>query len=252
MQHPGEGVSWRQTSQRIGLLDGSAIVLCFIASLYGVSQYLDARSAHVTAGALVLGLMFFGACAGVISVHSVRARAAPRGSVPISRVFLLTLVMVAALYVVSYFRYLPLGQTTGTLVGALSGVYLFTRFRVSFSPHAMSFLAAVFLGASVFFLLRDVCFETLTMGSATLTPRIRQGEKVWINKLAFGLRTPFWSRYLISWDRPATGELVAFLLDDGRLFVKEVLSVDGDLTEVKDLGVVQRSRLRGKVVASSG
>jgi hypothetical protein len=236
----------------VRLLDGGAITLCVVATVYGVSQYFDVGSPHLTAGGLTLGLIFWAVCAAVIAVH---ALATSTNTIPPSRalrslVFLLTLGVIPALYGVSYFRYLPLGSTAGLLVGALAGAYLFARFRPRLPRLATSVLAALFLGTSVFFILQDVCFDTLTMGSPTLAPRIRQGDKVAINKLAFGLRVPFWSRYLISWASPARGDLVVFLLEDGRFFVKEVLLVNGNAVEVKDLGIVPRHRLRGRVVTS--
>src|SRR5205814_2008439 len=133
-----------------------------------------------------------------------------------SRVFLLSLGIVLAFNVVSYVHYLPLGWTAGTLVGALAGIYLFSGLRTRPSPRTTSLLVALFLGASVFFVVQDICFDTLTMGSSTLEPRVRQSEKVSINKLAYGLRVPFWSWYLLSWGRPQSGELVVFVLKDGR------------------------------------
>jgi MFS family permease len=234
------------------LVDGGAIALASVAGLYGLSQYLDVRSPHLTAGGLTLGLAFFVACAAILGAHALRSDpdTVPAGRVMLRAVGLLILGVIPALYGVSYLWYLQLGSTAGGLVGSLSGVYLFARLRPRFSRRTTSALAALFLGASIFFLLREVCFDTLTMGSQTLEPRIRQGDKVGINKLAFGLRVPFWSRYLISWASPARGELVAFLLEDGRLFIKEVIRVDGHLLEVKDLGIIQRHRLRGRVVAS--
>ena len=242
----------KRAPRGIGLLDGSAIGLCGIVALYGLSQYLDLRSPHLTPRGLALGLVFFAGCAGLITAHGLRTSATRPGPHPMSQVLLLSLGVVFALYVVSSVHYLPLGSTAGTLVGALSGVYLFSGLRASPSPRATSLLAALFLGASVFFVVRDVCFDTLTMGSGTLEPRIRRGAKVSIDKLAFGLRVPFWSQYLVSWGGPERGDLVVFALEDGRLFIKEVLRVDGDRTEVKDIGVVERNRLRGRAASLPG
>ncbi len=243
--------SGHSTTPSIPLLDGGAIALCLVAGLYGVSQYWDVSgSSHLTAGGLILVLVFWIACGSIIATHALTAKHRTMLDSRRLVVFLLTLGVIPTLYAVSYFHYLPVGSTAGMLTGALSGAYLFARFRPRISRHASVVFAALYLGASIFFVLQDVCFDILTMDSQTLTPRIRRGDKVAINKLAFGLRVPFWSRYLISWADPAPGELVVFLLEDGRLFVKEVIRIDGHLTEVKDIGIVRQQRLRGRVVAA--
>ena len=130
------------------LLDGGGIALAIVIGIYGLSQSLDVRSPHLTAGGLILGLALCVACATILGAHALTSHpdTVPSGRAILPAVGLLTLCVIPALYGVSYFWYLQLGATAGTLVGSLSGVYLFARLRPRFSRRTASALAALFFG----------------------------------------------------------------------------------------------------------
>lgn len=65
--------------------------------------------------------------------------------------------------------------------------------------------------------------------SGSMKPTILEGELVLVNKLAYGLRIPFSTHYLVRWNEPARGDVVVFLSPSDRTrLVKRVVGVPRD------------------------
>jgi signal peptidase I len=62
-----------------------------------------------------------------------------------------------------------------------------------------------------------------------MNPTILEGDRILVNKLAFGLRLPFTFQWLAQWDEPRRGDIVICQSPaDGRRLVKRVLGLPGD------------------------
>ncbi len=73
----------------------------------------------------------------------------------------------------------------------------------------------------------------------SMTPRLRHGEVVVVNRAAYGLQLPVVNWYLLFWDKPRKNDIVVFnSLHDGRLAVKRTVGVEGDPISVGDAVVV--------------
>jgi signal peptidase I len=67
-----------------------------------------------------------------------------------------------------------------------------------------------------------------------MKPTIIEGDRVLVNKLAYGLRVPFTERWLLHWQSPQRGEVVVcFAPDDGDRLVKRVIGLPGDRIELR-------------------
>jgi signal peptidase I len=70
--------------------------------------------------------------------------------------------------------------------------------------------------------------------SGSMHPTLLEGDVVWVNKLAYGLRVPFTFTQLATWDDPHRGDIVVcFRPDDGTRLVKRVVGVPGDTLEMR-------------------
>ncbi len=68
-----------------------------------------------------------------------------------------------------------------------------------------------------------------------MEPTIQVGDRILVNKLAFGFRIPFSMTYLSSFSTPERGEVVVLRSPvDERTLVKRVVGVPGDRVEVRD------------------
>lgn len=65
--------------------------------------------------------------------------------------------------------------------------------------------------------------------TGSMRPTILEGDRIYVNKLAFGLRIPFTTTWLARWDAPSRGDIVTFASPvDGTRLVKRVVALPGD------------------------
>jgi signal peptidase I len=71
--------------------------------------------------------------------------------------------------------------------------------------------------------------------SGSMNPTILEGDRVFVNKLAYDLKVPFTTWHLAQWGNPQRGDIVVFYSPyDGKRLVKRVIGVPGDLIELRD------------------
>ena len=71
--------------------------------------------------------------------------------------------------------------------------------------------------------------------TGSMKPSIMEGDRIFVNKLAYDLKVPFTTWHLAQWDNPVRGEVVVFYSpQDGMRLVKRVIGVPGDVLELQD------------------
>jgi signal peptidase I len=69
--------------------------------------------------------------------------------------------------------------------------------------------------------------------TGSMKPTILEGDRIWVNKLAYDLKLPFTTRHLAEWGNPSRGEIiVCFSPYDGQRLVKRVVGLPGDRIEM--------------------
>jgi signal peptidase I len=67
-----------------------------------------------------------------------------------------------------------------------------------------------------------------------MLPTILEGDRIFVNKLAYDLKVPFTTMHLLTWDNPRRGDIVVFYSpDSGTRLVKRVVAVPGDTIELR-------------------
>jgi signal peptidase I len=86
----------------------------------------------------------------------------------------------------------------------------------------------------VFTSFRSAVADWNIVPTGSMNPTIVEGDRILVNKLAFGLRVPFTDVYLLDWSGPRRGDIVTFSspADGGRL-VKRVVGLPGDTIELR-------------------
>jgi len=65
--------------------------------------------------------------------------------------------------------------------------------------------------------------------SGSMRPTIIEGDRIFVNKLAYDLKVPYTTRRLTHWGNPARGDIVVFYSPaDGTRLVKRVMGLPGD------------------------
>jgi signal peptidase I len=71
--------------------------------------------------------------------------------------------------------------------------------------------------------------------TGSMNPTILEGDRIFVNKLAYGLKIPFTTWHLLHWNEPQRGEIVVFNSPaDGTRLVKRVVGLPGDLVQMID------------------
>ncbi|MGE5609313.1 MAG: signal peptidase I [Bacillota bacterium] len=71
--------------------------------------------------------------------------------------------------------------------------------------------------------------------SGSMKPSILEGDRIFVNKLAYDLKIPFTTVHLARWSDPKRGEVVIFYSPkDGTRLVKRVVGVPGDAIELRE------------------
>ncbi|HMN39989.1 MAG TPA: signal peptidase I [Phycisphaerales bacterium] len=77
--------------------------------------------------------------------------------------------------------------------------------------------------------IRSVIADWNDVPSGSMRPTILEGDRIYVNKLAFGLRVPFTTSWIAQWSTPRRGDIVTFASPaDGIRLVKRVVGVPGD------------------------
>ena len=109
-------------------------------------------------------------------------------------------------------------------------VMLRTRLRHWWQKEIRSWLI---LGL-VIFSIRSSLADWSDVPTGSMKPTILEGDRVYVNKLAYDLKVPFTTKHLAEWSNPHRGDIVVFFSPrDGTRLVKRVVGVPGDTVELR-------------------
>ncbi len=71
--------------------------------------------------------------------------------------------------------------------------------------------------------------------TGSMKPTILEGDRILVNRLAFGLKVPYTTWHLLRWSEPTPGEIVVcYSPANGDRLVKRVIGVPGDRIEMRN------------------
>ena len=115
----------------------------------------------------------------------------------------------------------PIDRLKAALTGAQ--VRSAARFVLPLAAFAMILLSA-----------RSSVADHYRVPTGSMRPTVQVGDRLFVNKAAYGLRLPFTSAYVTEFDGPTNGDVVVALSpEDGGLLVKRVVAVPGDHVAVR-------------------
>jgi signal peptidase I len=89
--------------------------------------------------------------------------------------------------------------------------------------------------AVVLFSVRSSLADWNDVPSGSMNPTIIEGDRVFVNKLAYDLKVPFTTWHLAQWSNPQRGDIVVFFSPyDGMRLVKRVVGLPGDTVELRN------------------
>lgn len=108
-------------------------------------------------------------------------------------------------------------------------------------------LALIALTALFILLIRAFVLESVHVESNSMQPLISKGDRLIINRLAFGLHMPGMDQPIAIWTLPERGRMVVFEnpFDNGHLWLKRVIGIQGDIIHFHD----HRLFLNGRIIS---
>lgn len=95
-------------------------------------------------------------------------------------------------------------------------------------------LRPIVLVAAVIFPFRSVIADWNLVPSGSMRPTIVEGDRIFVDKLAYDLKVPFTTRHVAQWADPQRGDIVVFYApDSGERLVKRVIGIPGDVVELR-------------------
>ncbi|HEX3625242.1 MAG TPA: signal peptidase I [Verrucomicrobiae bacterium] len=89
--------------------------------------------------------------------------------------------------------------------------------------------------ALVLFSIRSSLADWNDVPSGSMNPTIIEGDRIYVNKLAYDLKVPFTTWHLAQWSNPQRGDIVVFFSpQDGTRLVKRVIGLPGDTIELRN------------------
>ncbi len=86
----------------------------------------------------------------------------------------------------------------------------------------------------VMFSFRSAVADWNDVPTGSMKPTILEGDRIFINKVAYDLKVPFTTWRLLDWSDPRRGDIVVLRSpEDGKRLVKRVVGLPGDLVEIR-------------------
>ena len=110
-----------------------------------------------------------------------------------------------------------------------------TKIKAAARHFWLEWLRPLIVVALVLFSFRSAVADWNDVPSGSMRPTVLEGERVFVNRIAYDLKVPFTTWRIAQWSDPVRGDIVVCHSPaDGRLLLKRVVGVPGDKIELKD------------------
>lgn len=94
---------------------------------------------------------------------------------------------------------------------------------------------SIFVALIVATSLKSAIADWNIVPTGSMKPTILEGDRIFVNKLAFDLKVPYTTLHIAEWGAPQRGDIVVFYSPlDGKRLVKRVVGIPGDSLEMQN------------------
>ena len=99
----------------------------------------------------------------------------------------------------------------------------------SLRDFGVRWIAPIAIALAIMLPLRSAVADWNDVPSGSMRPTLLEGDRIFVHKLAYGLRVPFTYAWLARWGVPERGDVVTFASpEDETRLVKRIIGVPGD------------------------
>ena len=94
---------------------------------------------------------------------------------------------------------------------------------------------SIFIAIIIATSFRSAVADWYIVPTGSMNPTIVEGDRVFVNKLAYDLKVPYTTWHIAAWDAPKRGDVVVFPSPvDGTMLIKRVVGIPGDAVAMKN------------------
>ena len=84
--------------------------------------------------------------------------------------------------------------------------------------------------------IRSSVLGNYKIPTGSMNPTIKEGDRIFSSKLSYGLKLPFFGKYLFIWEKPSRGDVIVFQYpgNKSREYTKRVIGLPGDIVQLKN------------------
>ncbi len=90
---------------------------------------------------------------------------------------------------------------------------------------SLPYIFCIILGIILAIFFKLFVFDLVAIKGTSMEPTLKEGKKVFVNKICYGIVRPFSSEFLIQWKEPELDDLVIFL-HDKKMTVKRCVALE--------------------------
>lgn len=110
-----------------------------------------------------------------------------------------------------------------------------TSFRLKAAQWWRKDIRPLLIMAIVMFSIRSSLADWNDVPTGSMKPTLVEGDRIFVNKLAYDLKVPFTTWHLAEWGNPQRGDIAVFYSPhDGMRLVKRVIGLPGDTVEMRN------------------
>lgn len=110
-----------------------------------------------------------------------------------------------------------------------------TSFRLRAAQWWRKDIRPLLIMALVMFSIRSSLADWNDVPTGSMKPTLVEGDRIFVNKLAYDLKVPFTTWHLAEWGNPQRGDIAVFYSPhDGMRLVKRVIGLPGDTVEMRN------------------